>query len=103
MMGKYVRIAETREIPESKMKVFKVEDHEILIVNVEDEFYAFENQCPHMGYPLFFGSLEEKVLTCGFHYAKFDVSTGKSLSSVTHKPLKMFKVRIQDSSVLIEL
>ena len=67
MMEKYVRIADKQEIPKNKMKVFKVEDHEILVVNVEGDFYAFENRCPHMGYSLYLGSLEGKVLTCGFH------------------------------------
>ena len=102
-MGKYVKMAETHEIPKNKMKVFKVEGHEILVVNVEGELYAFENRCPHMGYPLYFGRLEGKVLTCGFHYAKFDVTTGKSLGSVTDKPLKKFKIKIQNSLVQVEL
>jgi len=102
-MGKFVKIGETQEILKNKMQVFKVEGHEILVVNAEGDFYAFENRCPHMGYPLYLGSIEEKVLTCGFHYAKFDVSTGKSLGSVTHKPLRTFKVKIQDAAVLVEL
>ena len=102
-MSKYVKMAETHEIPKNKMKVFKVEDHEILVVNFEGELYAFENRCPHMGYPLYFGRLEGKVLTCGFHYAKFDVTTGKSLGSVTDKPLKKFKIKIQNSLVQVEL
>jgi len=102
-MGEYVKMAETHEIPKNKMKVFKVEDHEILVVNVEGELHAFENRCPHMGYPLYFGRLEGKVLTCGFHYAKFDVTTGKSLGSVTDKPLKKFKIKIQNTLVQVEL
>ena len=102
-MSKYAKMAETHEIPKNKMKVFKVEDHEILVVNVEGELYAFENRCPHMGYPLYFGRLEGKVLTCGFHYAKFDVTTGKSLGSITDKPLKKFKIKIQNSLVQVEL
>jgi nitrite reductase/ring-hydroxylating ferredoxin subunit len=102
-MSKYVKMAEKQEIPKNKMKVFKVEDIEILVVNVEGELYAFENRCPHMGYPLYFGRLEGKVLTCGFHYAKFDVTTGKSLGSITDKPLKKFKIKIQNSLVQVEL
>ncbi len=102
-MDKYVRIAETRDVPKNDMRVFKVSGREMLIVNVEDKFYAFENHCPHMGYPLYLGSLEGKVLTCGFHYAKFDVRTGKSLGPVTRRPLKKFKVKIQNSSILVKL
>ncbi len=101
-MGKYVKIAKAHEIPKNKMQVFKVEDHEILVINVEGKLYAFENRCPHMGYPLYFGSLEGTVLTCGFHNEKFDVTTGKSLGSVTDKPLKRFKIKIHNSFAQVE-
>ena len=103
MVGKCVKIAETHEVSKNRMQVFKVEGYEILVVNVEGKLYAFENRCPHMGYPLYFGSLEGKVLTCGFHYAKFDVATGKSLGSVTDEPLKKFKIKIRNSMVQVEL
>jgi len=102
-MGKYVKIAETKDIPRNTMRIFKLKGLEMLLVNVEGEFHAFENRCPHMGYPLYFGSLDGKVLTCGFHYAKFDVETGKSLGAVTQKSLRMFDVKIQDTAILVEL
>ncbi len=103
IMGKYVQVAKMHEIPKNKMQVFKVEGQEILLVNVEGEIYALENRCPHMGYPLYLGSLEGKVLICGFHYAKFDVITGKSLGRVTKKPLKTFEIKIQNSMILVEV
>jgi len=102
-MGKWAKIADTQRIPRNKMQIFKVKGCEVVVANVEGEFYAFENQCPHMGYSLYLGSLEGEVLTCGFHYAKFNVTTGKSLGAVTHKLLKTFKVKIQDSSILVEV
>jgi len=102
-MGKYVRIADTQEIPKNKMQVFKVEGHEILVVNVEGKLYAVSNRCPHMNYPLYLGSLNGKIITCGFHYAKFDITTGKALSPPAHEPLKTFKIEIKNSAVLVEL
>jgi len=74
-----------------------------LVINVEGELFAIENRCPHMGYPLFFGSLEGDTLTCGFHSAKFNIRTGKSLGPVTSEPLKTFPVKIQNSSIFIEV
>jgi len=74
-----------------------------LVINVEGELFAIENRCPHMGYPLFFGSLEGDVLICGFHSTKFNVRTGKSLGPVTSERLKTFPVKIQNSSIFIEV
>jgi nitrite reductase/ring-hydroxylating ferredoxin subunit len=102
-VGEYVKIAEAEAVLKNQMQVFKAKGQEIVVVNVEGKFYAFENRCPHMGYPLFFGSLEGDVLTCGFHSAKFNVKTGKSLGQVTSEPLKTFPVKIQNSSIFIEI
>lgn len=101
-MGSYIKLANVKDIPKNTMKVFKVNDIEVLIVNVDDEFYALENRCPHMGYPLYFGTLQGEVITCGFHYEKFNVKTGKPSGNVTQKPLKTFKTRIQGSTILVE-
>jgi len=99
----YTKIAETWKIPKNMMKLFNTKGREILVINVEGDFYACANKCPHMGLPLYLGSLDGKVLTCGFHYAKFDVTTGESLGPATKKPLNTYKVKIRNSSVLIKL
>jgi nitrite reductase/ring-hydroxylating ferredoxin subunit len=99
----YTKIAETWEIPRNTMKLFNTKGHEILVINVEGCFHACDNKCPHMGLPLYLGSLDGKVLTCGFHYAKFDVTTGESLGPATKEPLNTYEVRIKNSLVLIKL
>jgi len=102
-VGEYFKIAETKDVLKKQMQVFNVKGQEILVINVEGKFYALENRCPHLGYPLFFGSLEGDTLICGFHSAKFNVRTGKSLGLVTSEPLKTFPVKIHDSSIFIEV
>jgi 3-phenylpropionate/trans-cinnamate dioxygenase ferredoxin subunit len=102
-VGEYVKIAETSDVSKNQMKVFNVKGQEILLINVEGKFYAFDNRCPHMGYPLFFGSLKGDTVTCGFHSAKFNVRTGESVGPVTSERLKTFPVKIQNSSIFIEV
>lgn len=101
-MPEYVELAHARDVPRNRMKAFEVDGKKILIVNVEGELYAIENQCPHMGYPLYFGELEGKILKCGFHYKKFDVTTGEALGpDTTH--LKKLEIKIEDSLVLVKI
>lgn len=102
-MGKFVKMAKLQDVLKSQMQVFNVEGLEILIVNVEGQLFAFENRCPHMGYPLFFGSVQDDILTCGFHKAKFNIRTGKSLMPATYKSLRTFKIKIQNSALLVEV
>ncbi|WP_435124387.1 Rieske (2Fe-2S) protein [Halobaculum sp. D14] len=42
----------------------------------EGEIRAVNNRCPHMGFPLTEGSVEEGVLTCHWHHARFELSCG---------------------------
>lgn len=102
-MTKYVKVANVKDIPSNGMKLVKLDDVEILLIQVKNRFYAFDNRCPHLGYPLFYGSLNGKILRCGFHYAEFDVTNGKPINKVTTKPLKKIKVRIVDSEILVKV
>jgi 3-phenylpropionate/trans-cinnamate dioxygenase ferredoxin subunit len=76
----FVKVAETSDIPVGKMKMVKLEEKEILVVNVNGNYYAIANRCTHARGDLSKGSLEGNIVTCPRHGAKFDVTTGKVVS-----------------------
>src|SRR3954465_6626300 len=41
-----------------------------------DGVYALDNRCPHMGFPLDRGSVQDGILTCHWHHAQFDLASG---------------------------
>lgn len=45
----------------------------------EDQVFALDNRCPHMGFPLHMGSLCDGILTCHWHHARFDACSGGTL------------------------
>ncbi|GED70036.1 hypothetical protein BRE01_37380 [Brevibacillus reuszeri] len=45
----------------------------------EEQVYAVDNRCPHLGFPLHMGSLCDGILTCHWHHARFDVCSGGTL------------------------
>ena len=42
----------------------------------EDEPHVVDLRCPHMGFPLSDGTVEDGVLTCHWHHARFELSCG---------------------------
>src|SRR5258708_16337214 len=48
----------------------------ILVVYDRGRVLAFDNRCPHMGFPLDRGSIEDGILTCHWHHARFDLASG---------------------------
>jgi nitrite reductase/ring-hydroxylating ferredoxin subunit len=78
--SEFVEVGKVNEIPDGKMKHVEVDGKELLIANVGGKFYAISDRCGHMNALLSMGNLTGTTITCPFHGAKFDVTTGTNLS-----------------------
>jgi len=48
----------------------------VLLVHEGGQVFALDNRCPHMGFPLDRGSIENGILTCHWHHARFELASG---------------------------
>jgi nitrite reductase/ring-hydroxylating ferredoxin subunit len=48
----------------------------MLVIYDRGRVFALDNRCPHMGFPLERGSVEDGILTCHWHHARFDLESG---------------------------
>lgn len=110
MESGYVRVAGKSEIPIGKMKMVKLEDKEILIANVNGNYYAIANRCTHAKGDLSQGSLQDNIVTCPKHGSKFDVTTGKVISpprvGLFHPKIKdepSYQVKVENENIMIKL
>jgi nitrite reductase/ring-hydroxylating ferredoxin subunit len=53
-----------------------VKKHHIVLFLYNSKFYALDNRCPHMGFPLSQGTVKDGILTCHWHHARFDLHNG---------------------------
>jgi len=104
------KAAEKTEIPEGSMKVFNIEGKEVLIINIEDTFYAIGAKCTHMGGDLSKGAIDQKTIKCPRHGAIYDIATGESLSGPRMGPLKLktkdlvkYNIKIENENIFIEI
>lgn len=75
----YVEVAKIDEIPPGNMKHVELDGKEIVVSNVNGKFYAMDERCGHMNARLSNGNINQNIVTCPFHAAKFDISTGKKV------------------------
>lgn len=61
-MGKII-VGKAANIPAGKMQKVTTDGKEILIVNVDGNFYAMDDTCTHAGASLSEGTLEGSILT----------------------------------------
>jgi nitrite reductase/ring-hydroxylating ferredoxin subunit len=62
----FVRVADLKDVAEGTPKAVRTEGRSIALFHHQGNFYATDNQCPHMGYPLTRGRVRNGVLTCGW-------------------------------------
>jgi nitrite reductase/ring-hydroxylating ferredoxin subunit len=48
----------------------------VLVAYDRGRVFALDNRCPHMGFPLHLGSIDDGILTCHWHHARFDLASG---------------------------
>jgi nitrite reductase/ring-hydroxylating ferredoxin subunit len=76
----FVEVAKLDEVPAGKMKHIELNRKEIMIVNLDGKFYALNDRCSHTNAPLSMGHIQDSILTCPMHGARFDITTGKKVS-----------------------
>jgi nitrite reductase/ring-hydroxylating ferredoxin subunit len=105
----YVYAAGKSEIAVGKMKKVTLDGNEVLIANVNGNYYAVSSECTHFGGDLSEGVLEDNVVTCPNHKAKFDVTTGKvvsppaeALSRPDIEDLPTYLVKVENQDIMIK-
>lgn len=100
-MPHFVAIASTTDIPPGEAKAFVVGDREIAVFNVDGNFHAIENTCPHQGAPLAQGWIDGFAVTCPWHAWCFDVRSGEMTGMVGLSCVDVFEVQIDGSTISV--
>ena len=75
--------------------------HAIAVFPIGDRFAAVDNRCPHMGFPLDRGTVSNGILTCHWHHARFDLSSGGTFDPFADD-VRAFPVTVTDDRVWID-
>ena len=102
-MGKII-VGKTSDISPGKMQKVTADGKEILVVNVDGNYFAMNDTCTHAGASLADGKLEGSILTCDWHGAKFDCKTGKLHAFPAKiKDLNSYKVVVESDNIFLEI
>ena len=74
----------------------------IAVANVNGQYFALSNACPHAEGPLGEGSLDGHTLTCPYHGWKFDIRDGGCLTSPGDK-VRTYPVQIVRDAVCVAI
>jgi len=80
-------------------KPFHINGTHLAVFKYEEKYYAVDNRCPHMGYPMSQGSIRDGVLICHWHHWEFDLKSGGCFLA-SGDDLKAFPVEMRDDGFL---
>jgi len=100
-MPNFERVASVAEAREASPQVVRVGGRTVGLFHHEGAFYAIDNRCPHMGFPLSDGSVEDGVLTCPWHHARFELSGGDTFDPFADD-VTTFPVEVRGGEVYVD-
>jgi 3-phenylpropionate/trans-cinnamate dioxygenase ferredoxin subunit len=111
-------LARASEVEPGTCKIVTVLGREIGLFNIDGEYFALSNRCPHKGAELCRGmivglvgsdgpgqyslSRQGEFIRCPWHGWEFDIRTGQSWCDPKSVRARQFKVTIEPGSTLLK-
>lgn len=94
----FVRVASLAEVPDGELRAYDLTVGRVTIAHLENEVFAFGDECTHEGCSLAEGELDEMADTvvCPCHGSAFDVRNGEPVKGPAEDPLPVYPVRVTD-------
>ena len=84
------------------MLLTKVGSHGVCVFWHQNRVYAVDDRCPHLGFPLHRGTVEQGLLTCHWHHARFDLCSGGTLDPFADD-VRTYPISVVDGRVVVGL
>lgn len=102
-MGKII-VGKVSDITPGKLCKVSIDGKDILVTNLDGEYFAVDDTCTHAGASLSEGKIEGSTITCGWHGAQFNCKNG-NLEKFPAKirNLGTYKVVVESDDVFVEV
>ena len=102
-MGEFVKAVRTGDVAPGQGRLVEVGGKKIALFNIDGTFYAIDNTCTHRGGPLSEGAVEGTEVTCPWHGAVFDVTSGAVMGAPAPRDVARYGVRVAGEDIEIEV
>ena len=75
----------------------------IAIYNLDGEYFATDNTCPHGAASLPEDEIEGEEVICPFHLGSFNIRSGEAVVGPCVKAVRTYPVRIKEGMLYVEI
>jgi len=98
----FVRAATLPALRKTGLLTVQLDGHTVALFEHAGKVYGVDNRCPHMGFPLDKGSVQDGILTCYWHYARFDLATGGTFDQFADD-VRSFPVEVRGEEIFVDV
>ena len=101
-MPEFRTVAKVSEVGSGQLKHVELGDGtKLCLANIDATFYAIGGECTHQGGTLAEGTLDRTIVTCPWHGAMFDVTSGEVQGPPADDSEPKYEVRVQGDDVQV--
>lgn len=102
-MSTWIDACAAQDIDEEDLIAWEHAGQKIAIYNTEKGFFATDLMCTHEDQSLEDGMVIDCVIECPLHGGRFDICSGRALSSPVSIDLKTYPVELRDGRVWVQV
>tara|TARA_Y100001949_G_scaffold153801_1_gene140977 strand:- start:2016 stop:2324 length:309 start_codon:yes stop_codon:yes gene_type:complete len=96
-------VGKTIEIKPNQMKKVSIDGNDIVVMNIDANYFAISDTCSHAGGSLSEGKIEGSTITCDWHGAQFECKSGKLIKFPAKiDDLKSYKVIVESDNIFVD-
>ena len=102
-MGELISVAKLSDMAPGTCRQLDAAGRAVAVFNVDGTIYAVGGTCTHRGGPLGEGELDGTIVTCPWHDAQFDVTTGQVVGPPAEEGVPAYTVVVEGEDIKVDL
>ncbi|MDN7674917.1 non-heme iron oxygenase ferredoxin subunit [Burkholderia oklahomensis] len=95
--------AKLADLVEDEPLPVTIDDERIALYLLDGSVHATHNVCTHQFALLSDGYMEDGCIECPLHQGRFDIRTGAALCAPATTPVRVYDVRLEGDSIMVDL
>ncbi|MFA7553220.1 MAG: Rieske (2Fe-2S) protein [Spongiibacteraceae bacterium] len=85
--------------------IFKIDQYNLILLQIDGERYLLESHCPHRGHPLTESDVSATYIHCPLHGYRFDIASGALIHATEElcRGLKTYELVYQTTEIGVML
>jgi nitrite reductase/ring-hydroxylating ferredoxin subunit len=96
--ARQVRVGTLEDVVRQGSLVVTGDHGPIAVFHDNGSVYGVDNRCPHMGFPLHRGTVQDGILTCHWHHARFELASGCTFDLFADD-VPVYPVEVRDGEI----